>query len=102
MKKVLNKIVEFAKFQYNSIWNTLHYKRMIFNANFKHWCSRNKYEVFFVIPFTKTSLGVISQNQRKQYNNFALKNGLKKFTHNELIKASYYTTGKIITLNKKS
>jgi hypothetical protein len=94
MKKLKNWII----FQYNSIWNTLHWNRMKFKAHFKKWCSKNKFEVFFIVPATKKSLCVISQNQRRDYNKIALKQGLKKLTHNELIKACYYCTGQIITL----
>lgn len=71
---------------------------MILKAHFLKWSSKNKYELFFVVPFTKTSLGVISQNDRKNYNNYAMKKGLKTLTHNELIKASYYCTGSLIKL----
>lgn len=92
MKKPLNNIIDSIKFQYNSIWNTLHWMRMKRKAKFKKWCSRNKYEIFFVVPFTKTSLGVINSQQRQDYNKQSMKHGFKRLTHNQLIKAAYYCT----------
>lgn len=97
MKKI-KKFLELIKFQYNSIWNTLHYYRMIRKAKFKKWASRNKHSIFFVIPFSKTTLGVIDQTQRRDYNRMALKEGLRKLSHNDLIRGSYYCTGQIINL----
>ena len=71
---------------------------MVLKANFKHWSSKNKHELFFVVPFGKNKLGVISQHQRDYYNKMAMKHGFKRLSHNELIKASYYCTGKIVKL----
>lgn len=98
VKKQLNILIKWIAFQYNSIWNTVHWNRMIFKANFKKWCSRNEYEIFFVLPFTKISLGIINAQQRQDYNKQCMKQGLRRLSHNNLIKSCYYCTGKIITL----
>lgn len=98
MKK-LKQLLAWIVFEFNSILNTINWNKAILKCHFKKWCSRNPYEIFFILPFTKTTLGVISQNQRKDYNKHAMKQGFKKLSHNELIKNSYYCTGKIITLN---
>ncbi len=88
--KALADVLDWIVFQYNSYLNTYNWRRMIRRAH--RWKRKYKRE-FFVIPISKTRLGVT--DGRYPLNKkwlVKLRGKDKRLKYSRLIKLSYYNT----------
>jgi hypothetical protein len=86
--KYLNQFKAWIIYQYNSIWNYWHFKKMRAKADKLHKLTGKRYHV---VPATKQSLMVVDNTFIDKYNK-AAKGKTKKITIVDLLKMSYYST----------
>jgi len=76
-------------FQYNTIWNSIHFWMKKREADKLHKLTGKQY---FIVPRTKTSLMVVNNDYIKWYNQQASKHKQKKITHPQLLEMCFYKT----------
>lgn len=86
----MKKIKQWIIFQFNTLWNSIHFWMKKREANKLHKLTGKQY---FVVPASKTSLMVIDNSYVKWHNKIASKTkGMKKITHPQLLRDCYYKT----------
>jgi len=95
MKKFFKKFkelkpVKWLVFQFNSIWNHFHWKKVIKEANELHQKTGKRY---YVIPTVNKCI-VVNNDWLKLYNKSQKKNKQPTLTHKQLTEMAYYDTGR--------
>ena len=86
---MFKELKEWFTLQYNSIWNTLHFKRKVKEANEMHKRTGKQYHV---IPGPRKELLIVNNEWLKKFNKAIKKGGGKPISFPQLLEMSYYST----------
>lgn len=83
----MKKLFKAMEFEFNSIFNTITWKRTVKKAI---RLKKKHKKDYFVVPKSKTKLGIIDGIY--PFNKLFLKNGYKRLRYRDLKKQSYFNT----------